>query len=141
MVTPFISSSPEETERYASRVAETFSGGERLFLSGSLGAGKTVFVRGVARGLGIEGPIQSPSFTILIEYEGRFPFFHFDLYRISSIEEFELLGADHAFTHHSVCAVEWSAHALEALPSPTHTIHIDIDDDGSRIITVRTEAP
>ena len=123
-----------QTLKIAEHLAVSFKGGEVVFINGTMGAGKSVFARGLARGLGIQGPIPSPSFTILNEYEGRLPFFHFDLYRIGDEEELVMLGADYAFHSTSVVAVEWSARALAALPEPSHTVEISIDEPDTRVI-------
>lgn len=99
--------------------------GERLFpgavllLEGALGAGKSVFARGVARALGISGPVRSPTFTILNVLEGRWPFYHFDLYRLDEEIALAELGMEEYLDGDGVCAVEWAGkfNALSAVPS------------------------
>ena len=84
-------------------------------LFGDLGAGKTVFVRGLARGLSSKGLVNSPSYTIMNIYEGRLPLIHFDLYRIADEDEFYAIGADEYLGGDNVCAIEWPEHAANAL--------------------------
>ena len=108
----------EETFRFAESLAAGFHGGETVLLSGDLGAGKTVFAAGLARGLGVVSRVTSPTFTVLNEYRsGRLPFFHFDLYRISDEAELEELGLDEALSSGGVTAVEWSENAPSAFPA------------------------
>ena len=117
--------------RYETRCAqETFALGEKLgktarpgqvyALSGGLGVGKTVFTQGLAAGLGIQGPVCSPTFTILQVYEeGRLPFYHFDVYRIGDVEEMDEIGYEDCFYGQGVCLVEWADLIREILPAQT----------------------
>ena len=115
---------------------ETFALGEKIgshalpgqiyTLDGDLGTGKTVFTQGVARGLGITGPVSSPTFTIIQEYEeGRMPFYHFDVYRIADIEEMEEIGYDDYFFGNGICLIEWATLIEEILPKNLITIRIE----------------
>ncbi len=135
----FLSSSPEETEAIGARLARVLSPGDVVAFSGDLGAGKTAFVRGLARGLEISGRVTSPTFTIVNEYEGgRLPLFHFDLYRLGSADELFDIGWEDYLARGGVCAVEWSER-MEELLEPD-AIQVDIRrgmENGQRIITVK----
>lgn len=117
---------------------ETFALGEKLgtsahpgqvyALTGGLGVGKTVFTQGLAAGLGIHGPVCSPTFTILQVYEeGRLPFYHFDVYRISDVDEMEEIGYEDCFYGQGVCLVEWADLIEELLPPETVFVKIEKD--------------
>ena len=128
--------------RYETRCAqETFALGEKLgktarpgqvyALSGGLGVGKTVFTQGLAAGLGIQGPVCSPTFTILQVYEeGRLPFYHFAVYRIGDGEEMDEIGYEDCFYGQGVCLVEWADLIREILPA--QTIRVEIEKDLER---------
>ena len=135
----FLSSSPEETEAIGARLARVLSPGDVVAFSGDLGAGKTAFVRGLARGLEISGRVTSPTFTIVNEYEGgRLPLFHFDLYRLGSADELFDIAWEDYLARGGVCAVEWSER-MEELLEPD-AIQVDIRrgmENGQRIITVK----
>ena len=104
-----LSHSPEDTEDIGARLAEQLEPGAVVAFTGDLGAGKTAFTRGLARGLGIPDRITSPTFTIVNEYEGgRLPLFHFDMYRLSSADELFEIGWEDYLARGGVCAVEWS---------------------------------
>lgn len=99
--------------------------GDVFLLLGDLGVGKTVFTQGFANGIGIEEPISSPTFTILQEYEGRIPFYHFDVYRIADVEEMEEIGYEDYFYGNGVCLIEWANLIEEILPKNSKTIIIE----------------
>ena len=104
--------------------------GQVYSLTGDLGAGKTVFTQGVAVGLGIEEPVNSPTFTILQVYEtGRLPFYHFDVYRIGDIEEMDEIGYEDCFYGDGVCLVEWADLIGELLPEDHIEVKIEKDLD------------
>ncbi len=110
------SNSPQETEALGERLAGELAPGAVVAFTGDLGAGKTAFVRGLARGLGISERVTSPTFTIVNEYEGgRLPLFHFDLYRLGGPEELFDIGWEDYLRRGGVCAVEWSETAAGAL--------------------------
>ena len=116
MAEQFITHSPEETSALAQRLAQDLRGGEVIAFTGGMGAGKTAFTRGLARGLGIGERVSSPTFTVVNEYEGgRLPLFHFDMYRLSSSEELYDIGWEDYLARGGVCAVEWSEIVDDAL--------------------------
>ena len=134
----YITRSASETEQLGARLAERLLPGDVIALRGGLGAGKTAFTRGLARGLGIEDPVTSPTYTIVNEYsQGRLPLFHFDMYRLRSAEELFDLGWEDYLDRGGVCAVEWSENVWEALEDPiVVSIERDPEDDGLRRITI-----
>lgn len=133
-----ISNSPAETEAAGAALAAELEPGSVIAFTGDLGAGKTAFTRGLARGLGVEERVTSPTFTIVNEYEGgRLPLFHFDMYRLGSADELFHIGWEDYLARGGVCAVEWSENVEEALDGDT--VRVDIsrgEDDNSRVITI-----
>ena len=112
----YITNSPAETEALGERLAGRLTPGAVVAYTGDLGAGKTAFTRGLARGLGVTEPVTSPTFTIVNEYEsGRLPLFHFDMYRLGSSEELYDIGWEDYLSRGGVCAVEWSEIVDDAL--------------------------
>ena len=135
----FLTSSPEQTEAVGEALAAHLHPGDVIAYYGGLGAGKTAFTRGLARGLGVCEPVTSPTYTIVNEYlSGRMPLFHFDMYRLSSSEELFDIGWEDYLARGGVCAVEWSERVSDALPDDT--IYVDIargeEDENMRTITV-----
>ena len=113
--------------------------GDALLLSGDLGTGKSVLARGAARSLGVEGPMPSPSFTILFPYEGKCPVYHFDLYRLSGPDEFEAAGLYEWFGGAGVCLVEWPETVdLDARPCVRLTLR-RAAEDGARDVELETD--
>lgn len=120
------SNSPEETFALGKRLGEQAKAGEIYCLDGDLGVGKTIFTQGFAAGLGIEEPVNSPTFTIVQMYEdGRLPFYHFDVYRIGDIEEMEEIGYEDCFYGEGVCLIEWADLIQEILPPDVIAIEIE----------------
>ncbi len=120
--------SPEETFAAGKRLGEQAAAGDVFALLGDLGVGKTVFTQGFADGLGIEGPVNSPTFTILQIYEeGRLPLYHFDVYRIGDPEEMDEIGFEEYTQGDGVCLIEWANLIQEILPTETRTITIAKD--------------
>ena len=120
--------SPEETFAVGKSLGEKAFPGQVLTLIGDLGVGKTVFTQGLAEGLGIEEPINSPTFTIVQEYhEGRLPLYHFDVYRIADVSEMDEIGYEEYFFSDGVCLIEWGTLIEELLPDSTITITIEKD--------------
>ena len=121
----YITQSREETCRLGERLAAVLTPGTVVAFTGDLGAGKTAFVSGMARELGIDERVTSPTFTIVNEYEGgRMPLFHFDMYRLSSAEELFDIGWEDYLARGGICAVEWSEHVAEAIEADA--IRVDI---------------
>ena len=132
-----ITHSPAETEALAEALAGCLHGGEVIAYSGGMGMGKTAFTRGLARGLGFTGRVTSPTFTIVNEYEGRLPLFHFDMYRLADEEELFDIGWEDYLTRGGVIAIEWSERIREALPGETRYIRFARGDaEESRVITI-----
>ena len=132
----FITHCAEQTEQLGSQLALLLQPGDVIAYTGDLGAGKTAFTRGLAKGLGISGPVTSPTYTIVNEYlTGKMPLFHFDMYRLGSSEELFDIGWEDYLARGGVCAVEWSENVDDALTDP---IRVDISHLGgdSRKITV-----
>lgn len=116
----FISHSEAQTRRLGARLGELLQGGDVLCLAGELGTGKTRLVQGIGQGLGIEGPITSPSFTLINEYKqehARLPLYHVDLYRVEEAKETLSLCLEEYFYGEGVCVVEWADRAPDALPA------------------------
>lgn len=136
----FISNSPEETEKIAETFADNLSGGEVIAFLGNLGMGKTCFMRGLAKGLGFNGDVTSPTFAIVNEYRGgRLPVFHFDMYRISTFDDLYSTGFFDYFDENGVIALEWSENISFALEDNTIYIKIEYLADNKREITIYKE--
>jgi tRNA threonylcarbamoyladenosine biosynthesis protein TsaE len=120
--------SPEETHTLGKMLGELATAGQIYCLDGDLGVGKTIFTQGFAQGLGIEGPVNSPTFTIVQQYEdGRLPLYHFDVYRIGDISEMDEIGYEDCFYGDGVCLIEWSQLIPEILPEQVIRICIEKD--------------
>lgn len=118
--------SPEETFRLGQKLGEQARPGEVYTLTGDLGVGKTVLTQGIARGLGVEDAVCSPTFTIVQVYEeGRMPFYHFDVYRIGDVEEMEEIGYEDCFYGDGVSLIEWSSLISSLLPKTA--VHVTIE--------------
>ena len=132
----FTTHSPAETEAVAEKLAKQLSPGAVLAFRGDLGAGKTAFTRGLARGLGYDEPVTSPTYTIVNEYlGGRLPLFHFDMYRLHSADELFDIGWEDYLERGGVCAVEWSENVADAMENPI-LITIEKLGEDSRRITI-----
>ena len=130
----FITNSPSETEAVGQALAERLTPGTILAYRGDLGAGKTAFTRGLARGLGAADMVTSPTYTIVNEYlSGRMPLFHFDMYRLGSAEELFDIGWEDYLERGGVCAVEWSENVAEALEDPIVVCIEKLGEDTRRI--------
>ena len=133
----YLCRSEAETEALGARLAAVLSPGDVVAYRGGLGMGKTAFTRGLARGLGCAGRVTSPTFTIVNEYDGATPLFHFDMYRLGSSDELFDIGWEDYLTRGGVCAVEWSERVDDAMPADT--LWVDIargTDESDRIITI-----
>ena len=133
---------PQETFELGRRMGERAQAGQIICLEGDLGVGKTVFTQGFAEGLGIREPVNSPTFTILQQYEeGRLPLYHFDVYRIGDVEEMEEIGYEDCFYGEGVCLIEWPSRILEILPDRTTWVEIAKDlEKGFDYRRIRVEA-
>ena len=135
----FISASAAETEAAGTRLAEKIQGGDVLALVGDLGAGKTQFVKGLAKGLGSKDVVTSPTFTLLHEYQGdRLPIYHFDFYRIESLAALRAIGFDELVFGGGVTVIEWADRFAEAIPSPARWIKFEIVSGDQRRIDLST---
>ena len=120
--------SPGETFALGERIGRESTPGQVYTLIGDLGVGKTVFTQGVARGLGITEPVNSPTFTIVQQYDdGRLPLYHFDVYRIGDIGEMDEIGYEDCFYGEGVCLIEWSDLIREILPEQSVEIRVEKD--------------
>ena len=139
----YISHSPEETEAIGQTLGERLNPDTVLAYLGDLGMGKTAFTRGLARGLGCRGRVTSPTFTIVNEYDGKIPLFHFDMYRLTDSEDLFDIGWEDYLDRGGVCAVEWSERISDALPEDTLYVTIARHPDGEnwRIITMEGGLP
>ena len=132
----FITNAPEQTELVGAKLAQQLTAGTIIAYKGDLGAGKTAFTRGLARGLGARESVTSPTYTIVNEYlSGRLPLFHFDMYRLRSADELFDIGWDDYLERGGVCAVEWSENVADALENPI-TVTIEKLGEDSRRITI-----
>jgi tRNA threonylcarbamoyladenosine biosynthesis protein TsaE len=133
----FVTDSPEETQGWGQKLGSVLRPGDVVALYGELGAGKTCFIRGIARGLKIqEEYITSPSFVLIREYGGDVPFYHIDLYRLSPGKEVEDLGIEEYLEGESVSAIEWAEKAEKLLPPGTIRIRLDFINETKRKITI-----
>ncbi len=133
----FESHSAEQTEKFAEEFAACLKGGEVLAFFGGLGVGKTAFVKGLAKGLSITSNVSSPTFTLMNEYEGRLPLIHFDMYRISCLDDLYSTGFFDFLGNENVIAAEWSENIQSFLPDDCIRIEISHGkNDNDRIIKI-----
>lgn len=133
-----ISHSVEETQKLAVDIASRLKRSDVVALVGDLGAGKTAFVQGLAKGLGVpeDAYVRSPTFTLIAEYPGRLPLYHLDLYRLRDPRELDGLGLEEYFDGNGVTVVEWADRFPNILPTQAQTIHFTIIDEHTREIVV-----
>jgi len=127
-----VSDSEDDTRELGSLLAGTLGPGDVVAVYGQLGSGKTVFCQGLAAGLGVKDRVTSPTYTLISEYVGRVPFFHFDVYRLESSDEMYDLGFDEYFYGCGVTAIEWADRIEELLPAGHLRVRIDRDADADR---------
>ena len=132
----YITNSEEETEALGARVGAALPDGSVVAFYGELGSGKTAFVRGMARGMGIDAMVNSPTFTIVNEYAGPRSLFHFDMYRLGSAEELFDIGWEDYLAREGVCAVEWSENVAEAFDGSEIAVIFRKTGETTREITV-----
>ncbi|MBI1735826.1 MAG: tRNA (adenosine(37)-N6)-threonylcarbamoyltransferase complex ATPase subunit type 1 TsaE [Candidatus Rokubacteria bacterium] len=140
MTTVVETSSPEETAAVGERLGRALAPGAVVALTGELGAGKTCFIQGVVRGLGVERRATSPTFVLVNEYRGRVPVLHVDLYRIDRLADVEDLGLPDVFGREAVTLVEWADKLGPLLPADAIRVHIDGVGDEARRITIAGSA-
>lgn len=133
----YISNSYEETQKIACEFAKNLKPGDVLTLDGDLGAGKTAFTGGLAKGLGVSGYVTSPTFTIVNEYRnGTMPVFHFDVYRLESMDDLYDIGWEDYTSQGGVCVIEWADIIRDGLDLPYYEIRITKLNDDKRNITI-----
>lgn len=121
----FRTASAEETVALGERLGALLRPGDIIALEGNLAAGKTTITKGIARALGVDDTITSPTFCLVSEYAGKMPLYHFDVYRLQGADDFANLGADEMLYGNGVCVIEWSEKIIEELPSRTIKIRIE----------------
>lgn len=132
-----ITHSAEETISLGEKIGSLLKPGDIIAMSGTLAAGKTTITKGIAKALGVDDTITSPTFCLISEYEGKkMPLFHMDVYRLDSVEDFINLGVDDMLFGEGVCIIEWSEKIKSELPKNTIWMNIMPEDDGSRIISL-----
>ena len=134
LIKQIATASPEETEAVGAKLAELLAPGTVIAYRGDLGAGKTAFTRGLARGLGCSEQVTSPTYTIVNEYlSGRLPLFHFDMYRLRSAEDLWDIGWEDYLDRGGICAVEWSENVEEALEGAVFVTIEKLGEDARKI--------
>lgn len=133
----YISKSAEETEAIGKKLGSKLKKGQVVSLRGSLGAGKTVFAKGIARALGINESIVSPTFTLVQEYDGAEKLYHLDIYRLSGEDEFESMGGEEFLYPDGITLIEWSEKIEDMLPDDTLFVNIEIEDNQDRVIEIK----
>ncbi len=131
----FIAESPEKTEELAERLAKTLEGTEVIAMFGGLGAGKTAFTRGLAKGLEAGDDVSSPTFALVHEYSGKYPVYHFDMYRIGSFDDLYSTGF-FDYEGSGIMVIEWSENIVDFLPEERIEVHIDYLSENEREITI-----
>lgn len=135
----YITRSEEDTLRFSGVVAEMLLVGDTVLLHGDLGTGKSVFARGVARALGVRGAMPSPTFTLLIPYEGRCKVYHYDLYRLNDPDEFYVAGLDEFIGGDGVALVEWPEMAEAEIHPALHIYLERMDDIETRSVRIEND--
>ena len=123
--TVVVTHSADETREWAERFAHSLAPGTVIALVGELGAGKTVIAKGIGRGLDVKDEVISPTFNYILEYAGRLPFFHADLYRIEKAETFQAMGLDEYFDRNGILVIEWAERVQDLLPADTFWISLE----------------
>jgi tRNA threonylcarbamoyladenosine biosynthesis protein TsaE len=136
-----VSHSRRATLRLGERLGRAAAPGDLILLRGDLGAGKTTLTQGIARGLGISGAVNSPTFTLIKEYAGRLPLFHVDLYRLEDLTEVEELGIEDYLERGGVCVVEWADRADPLWPANWLRIALHMQDAHSRRLALTYAGP
>lgn len=134
-----ITHSVEETLAWAESLAQRLRPGDVVCLSGELGAGKSVVARGIGKGLGVKEDILSPTFNYVLEYQGRFPFYHADLYRLHGTHDFIAMGLEEYFERDGVFVIEWPERIADLLPASCYHVHLQLLDNPSDRAILLTE--
>ncbi|MEZ5560141.1 MAG: tRNA (adenosine(37)-N6)-threonylcarbamoyltransferase complex ATPase subunit type 1 TsaE [Pseudomonadales bacterium] len=122
------------TEAFGARLAASLPRGALVFLHGDLGAGKTTLVRGILRGLGYDGSVKSPTYTLLEPYDlDGLSVYHFDLYRVADSEELDFIGIDELMESDAIKLVEWPEQAADRLPPPLLEVYLHVEGEGRRL--------
>jgi tRNA threonylcarbamoyladenosine biosynthesis protein TsaE len=129
-------SSPEDTMALGEAIGRCLRGGTVVALRGPLGAGKTCLTKGIARGLGVDETVTSPTYTIISEYAGRLPLYHIDAYRLEGDEDFLALGGDEILAGGGVSVIEWSERIPRSIPPEALVVELGIDADGGRSVGI-----
>jgi tRNA threonylcarbamoyladenosine biosynthesis protein TsaE len=130
--------SPGETEQAGRELAQGLKPGDTVAFFGGLGMGKTLFIRGLAQGLGIKDPVSSPTFALVHEYRGSTPLYHFDMYRVESYDDLYSTGYFDYLGSTGICAIEWSENIENVLPEDAVRVSIELGaGEDSRIITIK----
>ncbi|MCR5605249.1 MAG: tRNA (adenosine(37)-N6)-threonylcarbamoyltransferase complex ATPase subunit type 1 TsaE [Treponema sp.] len=127
----------DETIALGEKIGALLKPGDILAMEGTLAAGKTTITKGIAKALGVEDTITSPTFCLVSEYSGKMPLYHMDVYRLDGAEDFQGLGVDDMLYGEGVSIIEWSEKIRDELPRKTITIKLEPADDGSRTITIK----
>jgi tRNA threonylcarbamoyladenosine biosynthesis protein TsaE len=136
-----VSHSLAQTQRLGARLGELLRGGDLLLLDGDLGTGKTSLTQGIAEGLGVREMVSSPTFTLLKEYEGRLPLYHFDLYRLDDATEILDLGFEEYFESNGVCVVEWAYKAEHLWPNEHLRVRLKMVSETKRNMILTGQGP
>jgi tRNA threonylcarbamoyladenosine biosynthesis protein TsaE len=132
----FITRNQDETIALGKKLGSFLKGGDCVARSGNLAAGKTTLAKGIALALGVTETVTSPTFTIISEYQGTMPFYHFDVYRLESSDDFINIGADDLLFGNGVCVIEWSERVKSELPERAIFVALETLDGGARKIIV-----
>ena len=133
-----LSSSESQTLAIAAEFAATLKAGDAVALRGPLGAGKTLFAGGVARALGYDGPVSSPSYALVHEYDGKVPVYHMDLYRLAPGSDWEEIGLSHYLDGKGICLIEWAERLPDGWNPFTHEVTLEPQSDTGRKVTIRS---
>lgn len=133
----FITHNAQETIMLGAKIGCKLHEKDIIAMRGTLGAGKTTITKGIAKALGVTQEITSPTFNLILEYEGRLPLYHIDVYRLQGDEDFEDIGANDLLYGNGVCIIEWSEKVQQSLPKNTIILDMQIQDDGSRKVSLQ----